>query len=152
MVQLQSWFNRNNDQFGFSLLATDTQWGTALLHRSARPSGQNPDEQSEGAPHVRRPLVYTPDCVPVLQAAPARAVQAGSAVQRCKDYQCDYQSYRARLHAIIYKTLLLLDCKFNCHKRCAYKVPNDCLGETIGGKELWRYTFSIVLVSLLPLH
>ncbi|KAJ8369024.1 hypothetical protein SKAU_G00090520 [Synaphobranchus kaupii] len=23
------------------------------------------------------------------------------------------------------------DCKFNCHKRCAYKVPNDCLGETI---------------------
>uniref|UniRef100_A0A8C9TGZ3 Serine/threonine-protein kinase n=1 Tax=Scleropages formosus TaxID=113540 RepID=A0A8C9TGZ3_SCLFO len=28
------------------------------------------------------------------------------------------------------------DCKFNCHKRCAYKVPNDCLGETIinGGK------------------
>ncbi|KAG7266864.1 hypothetical protein CRUP_026071 [Coryphaenoides rupestris] len=24
------------------------------------------------------------------------------------------------------------DCKFNCHKRCAYKVPNDCLGETFG--------------------
>ncbi|XP_028648739.1 serine/threonine-protein kinase D2 [Erpetoichthys calabaricus] len=23
------------------------------------------------------------------------------------------------------------DCKFNCHKRCAAKVPNDCLGETI---------------------
>ncbi|XP_069063768.1 serine/threonine-protein kinase D2 [Pleurodeles waltl] len=22
------------------------------------------------------------------------------------------------------------DCKFNCHKRCATKVPNDCLGET----------------------
>lgn len=26
------------------------------------------------------------------------------------------------------------DCKFNCHKRCVYKVPNDCLGETIGGE------------------
>ncbi|KAJ8256517.1 hypothetical protein COCON_G00186690 [Conger conger] len=25
------------------------------------------------------------------------------------------------------------DCKFNCHKRCAYKIPNDCLGETIEG-------------------
>ena len=28
--------------------------------------------------------------------------------------------------------LLLLsfpDCKFNCHKRCAEKVPKDCLGE-----------------------
>lgn len=34
----------------------------------------------------------------------------------------------------IYCDLFLLDCKFNCHKRCAYKVPNDCLGETIGGK------------------
>ncbi|XP_078064143.1 serine/threonine-protein kinase D3-like, partial [Mustelus asterias] len=22
------------------------------------------------------------------------------------------------------------DCKFNCHKRCVAKVPNDCLGET----------------------
>jgi len=21
------------------------------------------------------------------------------------------------------------DCKFNCHKRCASKVPRDCLGE-----------------------
>ncbi|XP_043107593.1 serine/threonine-protein kinase D2-like [Puntigrus tetrazona] len=26
------------------------------------------------------------------------------------------------------------DCKFNCHKRCAYKVPNDCLGETLGNE------------------
>uniref|UniRef100_A0A8D2LJ58 Serine/threonine-protein kinase n=1 Tax=Varanus komodoensis TaxID=61221 RepID=A0A8D2LJ58_VARKO len=23
------------------------------------------------------------------------------------------------------------DCKFNCHKRCARRVPNDCLGETL---------------------
>ncbi|XP_030073233.1 serine/threonine-protein kinase D2 isoform X1 [Microcaecilia unicolor] len=23
------------------------------------------------------------------------------------------------------------DCKFNCHKRCATRVPNDCLGETV---------------------
>lgn len=28
------------------------------------------------------------------------------------------------------------DCRFNCHKRCAPKVPRDCLGEVIfnGGK------------------
>uniref|UniRef100_A0A8C9W589 Serine/threonine-protein kinase n=1 Tax=Scleropages formosus TaxID=113540 RepID=A0A8C9W589_SCLFO len=34
------------------------------------------------------------------------------------------------------------DCKFNCHKRCAYKVPNDCLGETIinGDPEPMDYT------------
>lgn len=29
---------------------------------------------------------------------------------------------------------LWLDCRFNCHKRCAPKVPNNCLGEvTING-------------------
>lgn len=30
-----------------------------------------------------------------------------------------------------------LDCKFNCHKRCAAKVPRDCLGEVdFNGGEL----------------
>lgn len=31
---------------------------------------------------------------------------------------------------------VVLDCRFNCHKRCAPKVPRDCLGEVIfnGGK------------------
>jgi hypothetical protein len=30
-----------------------------------------------------------------------------------------------------------LDCRFNCHKRCAPKVPNNCLGEVTinGGRE-----------------
>lgn len=30
----------------------------------------------------------------------------------------------------------VLDCRFNCHKRCASKVPKDCLGEVVfnGGK------------------
>lgn len=27
--------------------------------------------------------------------------------------------------------LFQLDCKFNCHKRCASKVPKDCLGEVV---------------------
>lgn len=27
------------------------------------------------------------------------------------------------------KILLVPDCRFNCHKRCASKVPRDCLGE-----------------------
>lgn len=32
------------------------------------------------------------------------------------------------------------DCKFNCHKRCAPKVPNNCLGEVSrnGGKSNFR--------------
>ncbi|CAL1570495.1 unnamed protein product [Knipowitschia caucasica] len=35
------------------------------------------------------------------------------------------------LRGIFRQGLQCKDCKFNCHKRCAYKVPNDCLGETI---------------------
>lgn len=33
-------------------------------------------------------------------------------------------------------TFCFLDCRFNCHKRCASKVPRDCLGEVDfnGGK------------------
>lgn len=31
------------------------------------------------------------------------------------------------------------DCKFNCHKRCAYKVPNDCLGEATGGNKTLQH-------------
>ncbi|XP_060929359.1 serine/threonine-protein kinase D2 isoform X2 [Limanda limanda] len=38
------------------------------------------------------------------------------------------------LRGLFRQGLQCKDCKFNCHKRCAYKVPNDCLGETIGDK------------------
>uniref|UniRef100_A0A8D3BNZ1 Serine/threonine-protein kinase n=1 Tax=Scophthalmus maximus TaxID=52904 RepID=A0A8D3BNZ1_SCOMX len=38
------------------------------------------------------------------------------------------------LRGLFRQGLQCKDCKFNCHKRCAYKVPNDCLGETIGGE------------------
>uniref|UniRef100_G3P4B4 protein kinase C n=1 Tax=Gasterosteus aculeatus aculeatus TaxID=481459 RepID=G3P4B4_GASAC len=37
------------------------------------------------------------------------------------------------LRGLFRQGLQCKDCKFNCHKRCVYKVPNDCLGETIGG-------------------
>uniref|UniRef100_A0AAY4CV58 Serine/threonine-protein kinase n=1 Tax=Denticeps clupeoides TaxID=299321 RepID=A0AAY4CV58_9TELE len=35
------------------------------------------------------------------------------------------------LRGLFRQGLQCKDCKFNCHKRCAYKVPNDCLGDTI---------------------
>uniref|UniRef100_A0A8C2ZQH2 Serine/threonine-protein kinase n=1 Tax=Cyclopterus lumpus TaxID=8103 RepID=A0A8C2ZQH2_CYCLU len=36
------------------------------------------------------------------------------------------------LRGLFRQGLQCKDCKFNCHKRCVYKIPNDCLGETIG--------------------
>lgn len=48
--------------------------------------------------------------------------------------------------------LFFVDCKFNCHKRCAYKVPNDCLGETLGGNESVRETVLTYLTHLEYLH
>uniref|UniRef100_A0A8C5GGX7 Serine/threonine-protein kinase n=1 Tax=Gouania willdenowi TaxID=441366 RepID=A0A8C5GGX7_GOUWI len=38
------------------------------------------------------------------------------------------------LRGLFRQGLQCKDCKFNCHKGCAYKVPNNCLGETIGGE------------------
>uniref|UniRef100_A0A673N885 protein kinase C n=1 Tax=Sinocyclocheilus rhinocerous TaxID=307959 RepID=A0A673N885_9TELE len=38
------------------------------------------------------------------------------------------------LRGLFRQGLQCKDCKFNCHKRCAYKVPNDCLGETLGNE------------------
>uniref|UniRef100_A0A3P8SXA7 Serine/threonine-protein kinase n=1 Tax=Amphiprion percula TaxID=161767 RepID=A0A3P8SXA7_AMPPE len=40
------------------------------------------------------------------------------------------------LRGLFRQGLQCKDCKFNCHKRCAYKVPNDCLGETLGDPEV----------------
>ncbi|KAM3875492.1 serine/threonine-protein kinase D2 [Diretmus argenteus] len=37
------------------------------------------------------------------------------------------------LRGLFRQGLQCKDCKFNCHKRCVYKVPNDCLGETAIG-------------------
>ena len=55
-----------------------------------------------------------------------------------QDVQCDAEYDKLiRKHGIWseWKVFSFFsDCKFNCHKRCAYKVPNDCLGETIGGE------------------
>lgn len=35
------------------------------------------------------------------------------------------------LRGLFRQGLQCKDCKFNCHKRCAFKVPNDCLGENL---------------------
>lgn len=46
--------------------ATNSQWSTALLHRPTGSSGQDADEQGEGAAHFCGSLVHPADCVPVL--------------------------------------------------------------------------------------
>uniref|UniRef100_A0A8C5SAF3 Protein kinase D3 n=1 Tax=Laticauda laticaudata TaxID=8630 RepID=A0A8C5SAF3_LATLA len=50
------------------------------------------------------------------------------------------------------------DCRFNCHKRCASKVPKDCLGEVVfnGGKIFlvkycWKHNFGPSTSNNIPL-
>lgn len=56
----------------------------------------------------------------------------------------------------MYYLLFLLDCKFNCHKRCASKVPKDCLGEVVfngGTKQLFLVVYQFdALWPLSVLH
>ncbi|XP_028921040.1 serine/threonine-protein kinase D2 [Ornithorhynchus anatinus] len=41
------------------------------------------------------------------------------------------QACKKLLKGLFRQGLQCKDCKFNCHKRCAIRVPNDCLGETL---------------------
>ncbi|KAJ8384423.1 hypothetical protein AAFF_G00205560 [Aldrovandia affinis] len=46
------------------------------------------------------------------------------------------QHCKRLLRGLFRQGLQCKDCKFNCHKRCAYKVANNCLGETMNGELL----------------
>uniref|UniRef100_A0A8C7AT90 Serine/threonine-protein kinase n=2 Tax=Neovison vison TaxID=452646 RepID=A0A8C7AT90_NEOVI len=48
------------------------------------------------------------------------------------------QACKKLLKGLFRQGLQCKDCKFNCHKRCATRVPNDCLGEALinGGERL----------------
>uniref|UniRef100_A0A8C7GCE1 protein kinase C n=1 Tax=Oncorhynchus kisutch TaxID=8019 RepID=A0A8C7GCE1_ONCKI len=50
------------------------------------------------------------------------------------------------LWGLVRQGLKCEDCKFNCHKRCAPKVPNNCLGEVSKTEETG---FSVILHFLL---
>uniref|UniRef100_A0A672IMB8 Serine/threonine-protein kinase n=1 Tax=Salarias fasciatus TaxID=181472 RepID=A0A672IMB8_SALFA len=52
------------------------------------------------------------------------------------------------LRGLFRQGLQCKDCKFNCHKRCAYKVPNDCLGETFASGDQ-RYVENKQRVTVL---
>uniref|UniRef100_G1LPL3 Serine/threonine-protein kinase n=1 Tax=Ailuropoda melanoleuca TaxID=9646 RepID=G1LPL3_AILME len=41
------------------------------------------------------------------------------------------QACKKLLRGLFRQGLQCKDCKFNCHKRCATRVPNDCLGEAL---------------------
>ncbi|XP_056652243.1 serine/threonine-protein kinase D2 isoform X1 [Monodelphis domestica] len=43
------------------------------------------------------------------------------------------QACKKLLKGLFRQGLQCKDCKFNCHKRCATRVPNDCLGEALNG-------------------
>ncbi|KAM4542953.1 serine/threonine-protein kinase D1 isoform 2-T2 [Odontesthes bonariensis] len=46
------------------------------------------------------------------------------------------QHCKKLLKGLFRQGLQCKDCKFNCHKRCALKVPNNCLGEVSKNEEL----------------
>ncbi|XP_061633090.1 serine/threonine-protein kinase D1 isoform X3 [Phyllopteryx taeniolatus] len=46
------------------------------------------------------------------------------------------QHCKKLLKGIFRQGLQCKDCRFNCHKRCAAKIPNNCLGEVARNEEL----------------
>lgn len=60
------------------------------------------------------------------------------------------QACKKLLKGLFRQGLQCKDCKFNCHKRCATRVPNDCLGEAlINGGETCRWRKPLITVRLI---
>uniref|UniRef100_A0A8C6VUW5 protein kinase C n=1 Tax=Nothobranchius furzeri TaxID=105023 RepID=A0A8C6VUW5_NOTFU len=62
------------------------------------------------------------------------------------------QHCKKLLKGLFRQGLQCKDCKFNCHKRCALKVPNNCLGEVSinGGKFQRKNTQKSFIVRSAP--
>lgn len=117
-----------------------------ILERSSHLDGKDGAGEGKSATHFCHPHVHTAHNMPVLQTPAQRPVSPGHAVQGWASpfalwrYLCKPKLLKNTL--CINDLLFLLDCKFNCHKRCASKVPKDCLGEVVfngGTTQLFKY-------------
>ncbi|KAI5102190.1 serine/threonine-protein kinase D1 isoform X1, partial [Silurus meridionalis] len=57
------------------------------------------------------------------------------------------QHCKKLLKGLFRQGLQCKDCKFNCHKRCAPKVPNNCLGEVSRNGGKYKFRVSTYLLS-----
>lgn len=122
-----------------------------ILQRSAHLDGEDGAGEGESASYFCHPHVHTPHHMPVLQTPAQRPVPPGHAVQGLafpsafrKNMQVNLYYWENNTLIVYNYSLFLLDCKFNCHKRCASKVPKDCLGEVVfngGTKKLFLVVY-----------
>lgn len=108
-------------------------------------SGQSPS-------HLLRPHLHPSHHLPVLQASAEGPLPSGDAVQRWArktDQRVALWLNEPTFGDVFFRVSSTSDCKFNCHKRCAAKVPRDCLGEVdFNGGELVPHTWTPLILTV----
>uniref|UniRef100_A0A8C1H753 protein kinase C n=1 Tax=Cyprinus carpio carpio TaxID=630221 RepID=A0A8C1H753_CYPCA len=98
---------------------------------SAEPSPSTSDEHIQQSPssYIGRPIELDKILLSKVKVPHTFVIHSYTRPTVC-------QHCKKLLKGLFRQGLQCKDCKFNCHKRCAPKVPNNCLGEVSrnGGK------------------
>uniref|UniRef100_A0A8C4T446 protein kinase C n=1 Tax=Erpetoichthys calabaricus TaxID=27687 RepID=A0A8C4T446_ERPCA len=89
---------------------------------SAEPSPSTPDEGSNSQSYIGRPIQLDKILLSKVKVPHTFVIHSYTRPTVC-------QYCKKLLKGLFRQGLQCKDCKFNCHKRCAPKVPNNCLGE-----------------------
>uniref|UniRef100_A0A8C3BJP0 protein kinase C n=1 Tax=Cairina moschata TaxID=8855 RepID=A0A8C3BJP0_CAIMO len=89
---------------------------------SAEPSPSMPDERSNSQSYIGRPIQLDKILLSKVKVPHTFVIHSYTRPTVC-------QYCKKLLKGLFRQGLQCKDCRFNCHKRCAPKVPNNCLGE-----------------------
>uniref|UniRef100_A0A8V5GJY5 Serine/threonine-protein kinase n=1 Tax=Melopsittacus undulatus TaxID=13146 RepID=A0A8V5GJY5_MELUD len=89
---------------------------------SAEPSPSMPDERSNSQSYIGRPIQLDKILLSKVKVPHTFVIHSYTRPTVC-------QYCKKLLKGLFRQGLQCKDCRFNCHKRCASKVPNNCLGE-----------------------
>ncbi|XP_064421271.1 serine/threonine-protein kinase D1 [Latimeria chalumnae] len=94
----------------------------ALLQKSPSESFIGREKRSNSQPFIGRPIQLDKILLSKVKVPHTFVIHSYTRPTVC-------QYCKKLLKGLFRQGLQCKDCKFNCHKRCAPKVPNNCLGE-----------------------
>ncbi|OXB66042.1 hypothetical protein ASZ78_004605 [Callipepla squamata] len=101
----------------------------ALLQKTPSESFTGREKRSNSQSYIGRPIQLDKILLSKVKVPHTFVIHSYTRPTVC-------QYCKKLLKGIFRQGLQCKDCRFNCHKRCAPKVPNNCLGEVAinGGK------------------
>uniref|UniRef100_A0A671VU46 protein kinase C n=1 Tax=Sparus aurata TaxID=8175 RepID=A0A671VU46_SPAAU len=94
-----------------------------------RPLSAEPERRSSSQSYIGRPIELDKIFLSKVKVPHTFLIHSYTRPTVC-------QHCKKLLKGLFRQGLQCKDCKFNCHKRCAAKIPNNCLGEVSKNGEL----------------